>query len=83
MKRSASYIIGIVAIAAVTLGSCKKYLEVEPISSFGPEFVFDNAINAEKAVLGAYAPMTGDQGYGIRLSMYYTYDDDVSNCTSW
>jgi hypothetical protein len=77
MKRSASYILGIVAIAAVTLGSCKKYLEVEPISSFGPEFVFDNAINAEKAVLGAYAPMTGDQGYGIRLSMYYTYDDDL------
>ena len=57
--------------------SCKKYLEVEPVSSFGTDYVFDNVINAEKAVLGTYYSLTGDQGYGIRLSMYYTYDTDL------
>ena len=58
-------------------GSCKKYLEVEPVSSFGTDYVFDNVINAEKAVLGAYYRLTGDQGYGIRVSMYYPYDTDL------
>jgi starch-binding outer membrane protein, SusD/RagB family len=57
--------------------SCKKYLEVQPVSSFGTDYVFSSAINAEKAVLGAYAELTGDQGYGIRVSMYYTYDNDL------
>jgi len=57
--------------------SCKRYLEVEPISSFGTDYVFDNVVNAEKAVLGAYNRLTGDQGYGIRLSMYYSLDDDL------
>ena len=59
------------------LGSCKKYLEVTPSSSFDPSFVFSNVENAKKAVLGAYADMAGDNGYGIRLSMYYTLDDDL------
>ncbi|HYE55717.1 MAG TPA: RagB/SusD family nutrient uptake outer membrane protein, partial [Chitinophagaceae bacterium] len=68
----------IVCVAALAIGfaSCKRYLEVEPISSFGSDYVFDNVVNAQKAVLGAYAPLTGDQGYGIRISMYYPYDED-------
>jgi len=65
------------ALALMTLGSCKKYLEVEPVSSFGADYVFSNVINAEKAVLGTYYRLTGDQAYGIRLSMYYTLDDDL------
>ena len=60
----------------ITITSCKKYLEVEPISSFGTDYVFDNVANAQKAVIGAYAALTGDQGYGIRISMYYPYDND-------
>ena len=72
----------ITSLAVVTLmiagfSSCKKYLEVEPVSSFGTDYVFDNVINAEKAVLGTYYRLTGDQGYGIRLSMYYSYDTDI------
>lgn len=63
-------------LVALTIASCKRYLEVEPISSFGTDYVFDNVANAQKAVLGAYAPLTGDQGYGIRISMYYPYDED-------
>jgi starch-binding outer membrane protein, SusD/RagB family len=57
--------------------SCKKYLEVEPVSSFGDDYVFSNVVNAEKAVLGVYNRLTGDQAYGIRISMYYAYDDDL------
>jgi hypothetical protein len=61
---------------AVGFTSCKKYLDINPVSSFGPDYVFGSVANAESAVLGAYACLGGDQGYGIRLSMYYTYDND-------
>jgi hypothetical protein len=61
---------------SLALGSCKKYLEVQPVSSFGPDYVFGSVTNAESALLGAYACLGGDQGYGIRLSMYYAYDND-------
>ncbi|KAA9038045.1 RagB/SusD family nutrient uptake outer membrane protein [Ginsengibacter hankyongi] len=63
-------------IAGVQLSSCKKYLDLQPVSSFGPETVFGTVANAQKAVLGAYQEMTGDQGYGIRVSMYFPYDND-------
>ena len=66
----------IVTIAG-TISSCKKYLDVEPVSSFGTDYVFSNVENAEKAVIGTYYRLTGDQGYGIRISMYYPYDEDL------
>lgn len=56
--------------------SCKDYLDVNPVSSFGPDYVFSNVENATKAVLGVYAMLGGDQAYGIRISMYYPYDND-------
>lgn len=65
-----------VIMISSSLPSCKKYLDVEPVSSATPEYVFSNVENATKAVLGTYAALTGDQGYGIRLSMYYPYDND-------
>ncbi len=67
-----------VAVVSVLIGlnSCKKYLSVDPVSSFGPDYVYGSVSNAQSAVLGAYACLGGDQGYGIRLSMYYTYDND-------
>jgi len=57
--------------------SCKKYLDVKPLSSATTDYAFSTVDNATKAVLGAYSSMTGDNGYGIRLSMYYPYDNDV------
>jgi hypothetical protein len=56
--------------------SCKRYLEPEPVSSFSPEYVFSNVQNAQKAVLGVYQDLSGDNGYGIRISMYFPYDND-------
>jgi len=72
-----AFSLAIVFMVATLLGSCKKYLEVKPASSFDPSFVFSNVENTKKAVLGAYADLTGDNGYGIRLSMYYPLDDDI------
>ncbi|HUZ58127.1 MAG TPA: RagB/SusD family nutrient uptake outer membrane protein [Hanamia sp.] len=60
----------------ILLSSCKKYLTENPLSSFGPNAVFGTVNNAQKAVLGVYQELTGDQGYGCRISMYYPYDND-------
>jgi hypothetical protein len=58
------------------MSSCKDYLQINPVSSFGPDYVFSDVPNATKAVIGAYSSLGGDNGYGIRISMYYTYDND-------
>src|SRR5215216_1952239 len=73
---SKSMAAAIVFPAVIGFLSCKKYLDVQPVSSATPDYVFSNVDNAYKAVLGAYAALTGDQGYGIRISMYYPYDND-------
>jgi starch-binding outer membrane protein, SusD/RagB family len=75
MKLS-KYITGLMLAIAVLSVSCKKYLNIEPVSSFGTDYIFSNVPNATNAVLGAYACLGGDQGYGIRVSMYYPYDND-------
>ncbi|HMO33448.1 MAG TPA: RagB/SusD family nutrient uptake outer membrane protein [Lacibacter sp.] len=64
-------------LLAVGITSCKRFLTIEPVSSFGTDYVFSNVVNAEKAVIGVYYRLTGDNGYGIRVSMYYPYDDDI------
>jgi starch-binding outer membrane protein, SusD/RagB family len=70
-------LVAVLLLVAATFSlSCKKYLEVQPVSSFGSDIVFDNVSNATKALLGAYAAMGGDNGYGNRLSSYYPYDED-------
>ena len=62
---------------SVGLISCKKYLEPDPLSSFDASLVFGNSVTfAKSAVIGAYNNLAGDYGYGIRVSMYYPYDND-------
>ena len=66
-------------LLALLLGasfSCKDYLNVNPVSSVGPDQVFSDVANATLAVIGAYSPLGGDNGYGIRITMYYPYDND-------
>ena len=73
------FLYSLFAVSTLTIlfsGSCKKYLEPAPVSSFSPEYVFSNVQNAQKAVLAAYQDLTGDNGYGIRISMYFPYDND-------
>ncbi|WP_375444432.1 RagB/SusD family nutrient uptake outer membrane protein [uncultured Fibrella sp.] len=59
-----------------SLTACKSYLDLEPISEFDNQAVFSNVSNATLAVLGAYDLLSGDNTYGIRISLYYPYDSD-------
>jgi hypothetical protein len=56
--------------------SCKKYLDQKPITDVDASVVFKDVPSAYKAIAGAYSRLVGDQGYGIRLSLYYPVDND-------
>jgi starch-binding outer membrane protein, SusD/RagB family len=60
----------------LTAVGCKKYTEVEPVSQYNIPQAFSDPSNAFTAVVGAYDELQGDNGYGIRISMYYPYDSD-------
>ncbi len=70
-------IIGATMLTALsaTIG-CKKYTEVEPVSQYSVPQAFSDASNAYNALIGTYDELQGDNGYGIRISMYYPYDSD-------
>jgi starch-binding outer membrane protein, SusD/RagB family len=76
MKTSYFKAILLVAFTFGVMSACKDYLNVDPVSSFGPDYVFSDVPNATKAVIGVYSPLGGDFGYGIRVNMYYPYDSD-------
>lgn len=59
-----------------TLAGCKKYTEVTPGSQYTIPEAFGNVSNATTAVVGVYDELQGDNGYGIRINMYYPYDSD-------
>lgn len=63
-------------IALLTLGACQKFLDQRPITEPTADLVFSDVPNAYKALCGAYSRLVGDAGYGIRLSLYYTVDND-------
>jgi hypothetical protein len=62
--------------AAGLLTACKDYLDVSPASSYISDDVFDSVANVNSAVIGAYDPLSGDSGYGVRLSTGYPSDTD-------
>jgi hypothetical protein len=66
----------IMLIALFTTAGCKKYTEVEPVSQYSVEQAFSDVSNATTALVGVYDELQGDNGYGIRISMYYPYDTD-------
>ena len=74
--RTNKLILMVIVMSIITISSCKKYLDQQPTTSFGTDFVFNSIPNAYKALAGVYSRLTGDQGYGIRLSLYYTVDND-------
>ncbi|GAB3729851.1 RagB/SusD family nutrient uptake outer membrane protein [Hymenobacter agri] len=73
--RAAATVLGLAAGAGL-LASCKDYLDVEPLTFSSTEASFSTVSGATSAVLGAYDPLSGDNTYGTRLSMYYPYDTD-------
>ncbi len=62
--------------ALLFTAGCKKYTEVEPVSQYSIPQAFSDPSNALTAVIGVYDELQGDNGYGIRISMYYPYDSD-------
>ena len=60
----------------LTLSSCKKYLDQQPITDVSTQVVFKDVASTYKAVAGVYSRLVGDAGYGIRLSLYYPVDND-------
>ncbi|MVN75147.1 RagB/SusD family nutrient uptake outer membrane protein [Hymenobacter sp. HMF4947] len=68
----------LLAGTAGLVSSCKNYLDVEPITLSSTEATFSTVSGATSAVLGAYDPLSGDNTYGTRLSMYFPYDTDES-----
>lgn len=55
---------------------CKKYLDQKPITEVGTEQVFTSVATTRQALIAAYSRLVGDQGYGIRVSLYYPLDND-------
>ncbi len=77
MKKSINKIISIVsAVLLLTTVSCKKYLDQQPITSVGPDLVFSDVTTARSALAGVYQQLTGDMGYGLRLSLYIANGSD-------
>lgn len=67
---------GLLAGSAGLVTSCKDYLDVDPIALNTTEYTFSTVAGATAAVIGAYDPLSGDNSYGQRVSMYYPYDSD-------
>jgi hypothetical protein len=66
----------LLAGAAGLASSCKNYLDIEPTALTTTAATFSTVSGATSAVLGAYDPLSGDNTYGTRISMYYPYDTD-------
>lgn len=68
--------VAVIMIAIISTVGCKKYTEVQPVSQYSVAQAFSDVSNAFSAVIGVYDELQGDNGYGIRISMYYPYDTD-------
>ena len=76
-NRFSSLFSGIVMLLILLVSAgCKKYTEVEPVSQYSIPQAFSDISNATNAIIGVYDELQGDNGYGIRISMYYPYDSD-------
>ena len=76
MRFLKSIIITVTTVSILGVAGCKKYLEVEPVSQYNIQQAFSDVSNATTAVLGVYDELQGDNGYGIRINLYYPYDSD-------
>jgi hypothetical protein len=65
-----------VATTLLLFVSCKKYLDQQPITDVTTPAVFKDVPGAYQALVGVYSRLAGQEGYGQRLSLYYTVDND-------
>jgi len=57
-----------IAAAAMILGSCKKYLEVQPQDKYTEGQVFLNEYAVQQALNGIYDNMAANSLYGAQLT---------------
>ncbi|MFN4086961.1 MAG: RagB/SusD family nutrient uptake outer membrane protein [Spirosomataceae bacterium] len=79
MKKSVlKFVLGgsIIALSLSSLQGCRDYLEVQPQSQIGIAEAFSSVANVRNAIIGVYDELMGDNGYGIRLNLYYPFDSD-------
>ncbi len=65
-----------ISLVVLVISGCKDYLEVQPKSQISIANAFSNVANATNSIIGVYDELMGDNGYGIRINMYYPYDSD-------
>jgi starch-binding outer membrane protein, SusD/RagB family len=65
-----------VTVALLLLVSCKKYLDQKPITDVTAPAVYKDVSGAYQALVGVYSRLAGQEGYGQRLSLYFTVDND-------
>jgi hypothetical protein len=56
------------AIVVLTLSSCKKWLDVNPVSQVSEEELFKSAEGFEEALTGVYTSCTNKNLYGFELT---------------
>ncbi len=66
----------VASLVVIVAASCKKYLDQQPITSVGADLVFKDVNTTRQSIAGVYSRLVGDQGYGIRVSLYYPVDND-------
>lgn len=64
------------AYLLILFTGCKKYLDQKPITQVTTVAVFKDVPGAYQALAGVYSRLAGQEGYGQRLSLYYTVDTD-------
>jgi len=65
-----------VTVALLLFVSCKKYLDQKPITDVTAPAVYKDVSGAYQALVGVYSRLAGQEGYGQRLSLYFTVDND-------
>src|SRR5438128_1145268 len=69
-------VIAIFILTGITFYSCKKYLDIQPVSQYSIQQAFADVSTATTAVLGAYDELQGTAGYGLYLPLYFPFDTD-------
>lgn len=76
MKKNTLNILLAVTLAGVFTASCKKYLNTDSPSVLTQESVFSSVSNMNSAVIGIYAMLIGDNGYGSRIATLFPQSAD-------
>ncbi|OMP78690.1 RagB/SusD family nutrient uptake outer membrane protein [[Flexibacter] sp. ATCC 35208] len=66
----------ILIIFVTAFSACKKYLTIENPSTISQDAVFTSVSNTNAAVVGVYAMLIGDNGYGNRISCLFPQSSD-------